>query len=108
MHGKMASSWDIRYEEQATRLRVLVRELARVREIRAKLESGLRTLLEDRRFRTLLDTEGFDHIPVALAKTHAARQARDRTAAPRFHELASEAGALLRSTSVGARALEEL
>jgi hypothetical protein len=108
MHGKMASSWETRYEEQAERLRVLVRELARVREIRAKLESGLRTLLEDRRFRTLLDAEEFDHIPVVLTTNRATRQARDRTTDPRFDQLAPEAGAILRSTSVGTRALDEL
>lgn len=106
---RMKVSWEIRYEEQAGKLRVLVDDLQRIREIKEKLDGGLRRLFAEQSIRALLCDELLDNVPAILfARAPARESRRDAPEDVEFYGVAPGAARLLHPRSIGTKSLKQL
>jgi hypothetical protein len=105
----MRISWEIRYEEQISKLRLLVKDLQNLCDMKERLGNGLRRLFANQNVRALLCVEGVNTVPaILLDKRPELRIHSDATSDPQFGGIAPGAAAVLRSTRVGIKSLKQL
>lgn len=106
---KMTLSWEIRYQEQAGKLRVLVDDLECLHDIKEKLDCGLNRLFAVQHTRALLCVESLDGVPAILLENPQTRRlCPDVPADIDLYGAAPEAVKLLYPRSIGMKALKQL